>query len=94
MNSSRTFAHMTVSGAVQGVGFRYFIYRKATQYNLKGYVKNLYIDQVEIEVEGDRGVILDFIKEVKMGPSSAHITSVDVQWGEYEKRFDNFDIRF
>ncbi|KPL04333.1 MAG: acylphosphatase [candidate division Zixibacteria bacterium SM23_73_2] len=94
MNPGNVFAHMIVSGVVQGVGFRYFVYRKASQYNLKGYVKNLYMDQVEIEVEGDRGMIMDFLKEIKIGPTSAHITSVNVQWDEYKRKFDNFDIRF
>ncbi|MCS6955379.1 MAG: acylphosphatase, partial [Candidatus Calescibacterium sp.] len=29
-------AHIIVSGLVQGVGYRYFIHRKATELELKG----------------------------------------------------------
>lgn len=94
MSVSKAFVHLVISGVVQGVGFRYFVYRKAKQYNLKGYIRNLYNDDVEIEVEGNKGLVLDFIKEVKVGPPSAHITAVNVEWREYKGRFENFDIRF
>ena len=41
-----------VSGIVQGVGFRPFIYRIAVKNKLKGYVLNLGGSEVEIWVEG------------------------------------------
>ncbi|MEJ2636102.1 MAG: acylphosphatase [Calditrichia bacterium] len=44
-----------VSGNVQGVGFRYFTYKRAKSYNLTGYVKNLANGNVEVFAEGDRG---------------------------------------
>ena len=42
-----------VKGAVQGVGYRPFIAKKATEYGLKGYVKNIGA-AVEILAEGDK----------------------------------------
>lgn len=47
-------AHLLISGMVQGVGYRWFVMRKANEYNLKGYVRNLYTDDVEVEVEGEK----------------------------------------
>jgi acylphosphatase len=87
-------AHLVVTGYVQGVGFRWWVMRKAQEHGLKGYVRNLYDGDVELEVEGLRGMIVDFIKEVKVGPSSASVTDAAVQWGKYQGKYKGFDIRF
>jgi len=94
MKEWRSRAQIVVSGMVQGVGYRYFVYRKAKEYNLKGYVRNLYSEDVEVVAEGDRGVILDFIKELKIGPMSAQISEVKVVWEEGESEYRDFQIRF
>jgi len=41
-----------ITGLVQGVGFRPFIYRLASRHGLKGYVKNMGGSEVEILLEG------------------------------------------
>ena len=94
MSPDKITAHIIISGVVQGVGYRYFVYRKAGEYNLKGYVKNLHTDDVEIEVEGDKGMILDFIKDLKVGPRSAHVTRVNIEWKEHQNNFTDFQIKF
>jgi acylphosphatase len=87
-------AHLVVSGLVQGVGYRYFVYRKAKDHNLKGYVRNLYSDDVEVMLEGDKGVILDLIQELKTGPVSAHVTGIKVEWEEGQGEYEDFQIKF
>lgn len=94
MKEWRSRARIVVSGMVQGVGYRYFVYRKAKEYNLKGYVRNLYSEDVEVVAEGDRGVILDFIRELRVGPMSAQITEVKIVWEEGESEYRDFQIRF
>ena len=42
-----------VSGIVQGVGFRYFTFRLAEEYNLKGWVRNNLNGTVEMIVSGE-----------------------------------------
>jgi acylphosphatase len=86
-------ARLIVKGAVQGVGFRYFVYRRATRLDLTGYCRNLYNGDVEIEVEGERSLIEDLIQQVKVGPRSAHVTDVNVAWSAYQQRFSGFEIR-
>ncbi|MFB6153892.1 MAG: carbamoyltransferase HypF [Halodesulfurarchaeum sp.] len=49
-----------VEGVVQGVGFRPFVYRTATRYDLAGHVKNLGDAGVEIVLEGDQADIAAF----------------------------------
>ena len=86
-------AHIIVKGMVQGVGFRYFVYRAAIRYELKGFVANLFDGTVEIEVEGDGSVIEQFMKEVKVGPRAAHVADMQVRWMKPGRHFTAFDIR-
>jgi len=87
-------AHLVISGLVQGVGYRWFVMRKAEEYNLKGYVRNLYNGDVEVEVEGYRPMIIDFIKELRIGPRAVHVTDIKIEWREYENQYKNFEIKF
>ena len=51
---------LTICGAVQGVGFRPFIYRLATELGLTGWVNNSSIG-VLLEVEGRREILESFL---------------------------------
>lgn len=94
MTDELVSAHLLISGMVQGVGFRWFVMRKANEYDLKGYVRNLYTDEVEVEVEGSKVLIQEFVKELRIGPRSAQVTDVKIQWKDYQGKYRNFDIRF
>ena len=52
-------AEIKVSGIVQGVGFRPFIYRTAVKNGLVGYVRNRGDAVVEIVVEGKKDNVVD-----------------------------------
>ncbi|MCS7103249.1 MAG: carbamoyltransferase HypF [Candidatus Korarchaeum sp.] len=64
LSRGNTALNIRVSGIVQGVGFRPFIHRIATRYNLSGYVRNLGGSEVEIRIEGNYGAISSFIKSL------------------------------
>ncbi len=65
-------------GIVQGVGFRPFVYRLATDLNLKGWVCNTSED-VSIEIEGSRQSINKFcLNLTRKAPPLAHIEAVSV----------------
>ncbi|RMD90943.1 MAG: acylphosphatase [Calditrichaeota bacterium] len=85
-------AKIIVKGFVQGVGFRWFVYKIATDLNLKGYVKNLYNGDVEIEVEGERGQIEELIKQVKVGPPLSRVTDVRIEWKKCNYKYTTFKI--
>lgn len=85
--------HIVVQGMVQGVGFRYFVQRHAMKLNLSGYARNLYNGDVEIEAEGDRSLIEEFIKEVKVGPRSAYVKDLKIEWLEVQNRYEGFEVR-
>jgi len=86
-------ARIIVSGMVQGVGFRFFVFRQATKLGLGGFTKNLYNGDVEIEASGDRAFIEELIREVKIGPRAAQVTDVKIKWIQPVLHFNNFEIR-
>jgi acylphosphatase len=85
--------HIIVQGMVQGVGFRYFVWRQATKLSLSGFVRNLYDGDVEIEAYGDRSLLEELIKEVKVGPRSAYVKDLRIEWKEFQERYIGFEVR-
>jgi hydrogenase maturation protein HypF len=53
-----------ISGMVQGIGFRPFVYRIAVKRNLVGSIRNLRDSSVEIIVQGDEKSIYSFLHEL------------------------------
>ena len=67
-----------VEGIVQGVGFRPFVYRLATQRHLAGFIANTEAG-VSIEVEGPGDAVDDFLARLaREAPPLARITAVAV----------------
>ena len=54
--------HYLISGRVQGVGFRAFTARHATELDLKGWVRNLNDGRVEAVATGPATVLEEFEK--------------------------------
>jgi len=73
-------ACISVKGTVQGVGFRPFVYRLATEQSLSGYVLNEG-GSVEIEVVGEKSEIDRFMKRLTdEAPAVARITATDMTY--------------
>ncbi len=71
--------HIHVSGVVQGVGFRPFIYTLASRYGLCGWVRNTSAG-VEIEVEGASEALDAFVVAIRAeAPPLSRIETVTVQ---------------
>ncbi|MCE0499378.1 MAG: carbamoyltransferase HypF [Methylacidiphilales bacterium] len=83
---------VVVRGAVQGVGFRPFIYRLATELDLKGWVANS-SRGVFIEVEGGGGTLRQFqVRLEKEKPPRAIIQSLESSFLD-ATGYGNFEIR-
>lgn len=67
-----------ISGQVQGVGFRYFAYRRARKLGVCGYVRNLSDGRVEIVVSGNKSAVDSFLEDVKRGPMMARVADVEI----------------
>jgi len=85
-------ARVTVSGRVQGVGFRYFVYQSARSKGLTGTVRNLIDGKVEVIVQGERTPVDDLIAELKMGPPAARVEEVDIAWFDVLPDKNDFQI--
>ncbi|MGD0803842.1 MAG: carbamoyltransferase HypF [Candidatus Bathyarchaeia archaeon] len=82
-----------MTGRVQGVGFRPFIYRLAVRHELKGYVINLGDAGVEAVVEGPTNSIEAFIKSIQTeAPPVSEITGIHSSYRPYRNRFKEFII--
>ena len=82
--------HLVIQGRVQGVGFRYFVLRRAEALGLTGWVQNLANGDVEAEVEGPEDALRSLIERVREGPPAAHVERVSEQWSEGPRRHDRF----
>ncbi len=86
--------HILVEGLVQGVGFRWFVARRADSLGIRGWVRNLPDGKVEIDAEADRSLLEELIKVVKVGPRSARVTNLRLEWLELSSpSYTNFQIR-
>lgn len=84
-------ASLHITGIVQGVGFRPFVYGLAARYHLKGWVRNTSAG-VNIEVDGTQPVLDEFIAALKSElPPLARMDTFSVSFGT-EGRFAAFDI--
>jgi acylphosphatase len=77
---------------VQGVGYRWFAHRRASQLGITGYVRNLPNGDVEVECEGDKSLIADYIEQLRIGPRSARVTGFAVTWEKYTGEFKDFRV--
>ena len=91
MNS--TAAELRVEGHVQGVGFRYYCYRKAVGLGLFGWVRNEPDGSLTAFAEGDRSAVEALIVELKIGPPASAVSDVRVTWTKPTGQFHEFNIR-
>ena len=84
--------HLRIFGAVQGVGFRPFIYRLATELQLTGWVNNN-AQGVAIAVEGNREQLLLFQKRLQQQkPMRSRIEEIISEWAD-PVYYQTFEIR-
>lgn len=84
--------HAIVHGDVQGVGFRYFVQRKAQQLGLSGWVRNNDDGTVELVAEGTRQQLEHLKRVVEEGPRLARVDRVETRWSEATGDLGRFDL--
>ena len=71
---------MIVEGRVQGVGFRWFVQRRAEALHLDGEVRNLPDGSLEVIVAGSPENVDALRTAVRAGPSAARVEAVREFW--------------
>ena len=85
-------AEVTVSGIVQGIGYRYFVYRRARSLAVFGWVRNNRDGSVTVAAEGEKDKVEGLIEVLREGPPGAAVRDMAVNWREYRGKFKAFDI--
>ncbi len=84
--------HLTITGLIQGIGFRPFIYNLAHRLGIRGYVRNR-PDAVEILARGSDDAVTAFIKTIKESPPPlARIDSLETEPVETGEIYNDFTI--
>jgi len=83
-----------VSGMVQGVGFRWFVLRRAQMLHLRGYARNLPDGSVEIVASGSAEALAELADALRLGPPRARVDAIETtELAEGPVPAGGFDIR-
>lgn len=84
---------ITVSGRVQGVGFRNFVFKLAKQFDACGTVKNLEDGSVEISLSISEQSIKNFIEHLKKGNGFSEVVCIKISENTYID-FESFRVDY
>lgn len=85
---------ISVRGAVQGVGFRWWTRRLAEMLGISGAVWNQPDGSVGIRAQGTRKAMEEFVKALSLGPSRAVVRAVETAAAPGGKHYRGFSITF
>ena len=77
-----TAKRLTISGRVQGIGFRDWIAERAQALGLSGWVRNRRDGSVEALLDGDTAAVEEMVRACRRGPRAAEVTSIDEDLAE------------
>ena len=86
--------HYIIYGKVRGVGFRYFVFDKANNLDIKGFVQNTPNGNVEVLAQhNDRKILDEFEDNIRIGPQLSHVEKIKKEITEKPiKRYTDFLI--
>jgi acylphosphatase len=67
---------VTITGRVQGVGYRYWVEHLAGMHDLESWVRNRRDGSVEALFAGPEHVVTEMVERCRRGPSSARVDAV------------------
>ncbi len=85
---------ITLSGRVQGVGYRFFCLKTARLLDIRGSVRNASNGTVEILASGSESNMSEFIHMLRKGPMFASVTEIDIQPSGQPVAEHDFQIKY
>lgn len=73
---SERAVHVSITGLVQGVGFRAWVEREAMARGLSGWVRNRQDGSVEAVFAGESGIVEQMLSACRNGPRMAEVHNV------------------
>jgi acylphosphatase len=73
---SGAIRQVTITGRVQGVGYRAWVDHQAKNHNLEGWVRNRRDGSVEALFAGRADIVSELVARCRRGPSSARVDAV------------------
>jgi acylphosphatase len=77
--------HWFVSGRVQGVGFRAFVQRRASELGVEGWARNLEDGRVEVYAVGNPKKLSEFAAALHAGPPMSDVRTVEEREEEVQR---------
>jgi acylphosphatase len=68
--------HFLIKGRVQGVGFRWFVHREASELALRGWVRNTEDGDVEVVASGTSEDLAELRESLRRGPRGSRVDRV------------------
>jgi acylphosphatase len=68
--------HFLIQGRVQGVGFRWFVHREASELDLRGWVRNTEEGAVEVVAAGEPVDLAELRQSLHRGPRGSRVDHV------------------
>lgn len=85
---------ITISGRVQGVGYRYFTVQKANEIGVTGWVRNSVDGGVIIIAQGIEAEIKTFIDYLYIGPTRSRVDKISTCVMQITSIFDSFSVKY
>lgn len=73
---------VTITGRVQGVGYRDWMVSTAQELGVDGWVRNTRSGAVEALVYGETDVVEELLRACRRGPRFASVSRVEESWAE------------
>jgi acylphosphatase len=68
--------HFLIKGRVQGVGFRWYVHREASELDLRGWVRNTEDGDVEVVASGNATDLAELRASLRRGPRGSRVDGV------------------
>jgi len=75
--SGATTVHVTISGKVQGVGYRAWLHARASALGLSGWVRNRRDGTVEAMIQGPSETVAGLLADCRSGPRAARVNGIE-----------------